>query len=173
MRKILVLGAVVAALFFSACEKDDICAGTTPTTPRLVIDFFDQTNSSVAKNLTNFSAREIDEQNRLVFNPELTGEARFFTSANSVSLPLRLDQDETTYIITNFNGNTNLVNTDTLTISYARREIYVSRACGYKVNFDLIDVTRDGGTDNNWIQNIIREQTNIETENEAHLTVYF
>ncbi|NBL65674.1 hypothetical protein GV828_10725 [Flavobacterium sp. NST-5] len=172
MKKYLTFLGLLFLAILSGCEKDDICAESTPTTPRLVINFFDQTNSSVAKNLTNFSAREISEENRLVFNPESEGEARFLTNANSIALPLRLDSDVTTYILTNFNGSSQQ-NTDTLTIDYSRMQIYVSRACGYKMNFSLTDVTRTGGNDANWIQTITNEQNTIENEDEAHLNFYF
>jgi len=38
MKKIFLLLFVFSLL---GCEKDDICESTTPTTPRLVIEFYD------------------------------------------------------------------------------------------------------------------------------------
>jgi hypothetical protein len=35
---------------FSSCEKDDICDANTVTTSRLVISFYDVTNSAILKN---------------------------------------------------------------------------------------------------------------------------
>jgi hypothetical protein len=47
------------AFTFSSCEKDDICDATYY--PRLVIQFYDVNNASVAKN-TNLTIMEKDKQ---------------------------------------------------------------------------------------------------------------
>ena len=66
-------------------------------------------------------------------------------------------------------------NLDEITFNYATQEVYISRACGYKMTFQLN--TTDGTvltTDtNNWIQNIVISQPNIENENEIHVKIYF
>ena len=51
----------------------------------------------------------------------------------------------------------------------------MSRACGFKTLFYLnytnpTVLTADG---NNWIQNIVVTQPNIENENEVHVKIYF
>jgi phage-related holin len=51
MKKIILLLFVIV-YSFSSCEKDDICDANTVTT-RLVISFYDVTNSSILKNATN------------------------------------------------------------------------------------------------------------------------
>jgi hypothetical protein len=35
---------------FSSCEKDDICDANTPTTPQLVIEFYDAVNTTLPMN---------------------------------------------------------------------------------------------------------------------------
>ena len=51
MKKIYLLFLI--AITFSSCEKDDICDANTPTTPRLIIDFYDATNPTALKNVIN------------------------------------------------------------------------------------------------------------------------
>ena len=73
------------------------------------------------------------------------------------------------------NSDTSDDNTDELIFNYGTQEVYISRACGYKMTFqlDAIDgvvATPDGS---NWIQNIEVMQPNIETENEVHVKIYF
>ena len=51
MKKIFLL--LLASFFLSGCEKDDICDETTPTTPKVVIEFFDTVATTTAKNVTN------------------------------------------------------------------------------------------------------------------------
>ena len=43
------------ALFILGCERDDICADGTPTTPQLLIDFFDATDTETVKSVTRLS----------------------------------------------------------------------------------------------------------------------
>ena len=66
-------------------------------------------------------------------------------------------------------------NSDEVTFNYTRKNVYVSRACGYKTLYTLdatnpVIVTPDAS---NWIQNVIVSQPNIENENETHVKIYF
>jgi hypothetical protein len=66
-------------------------------------------------------------------------------------------------------------NLDEITFNYSRKTVFISRACGYKTLFTLnttnpITVTPDS---NNWIQNVIVSQPNIENEDETHIKIYF
>jgi len=50
MKKYIITSlALLLAVSFWNCEKDDICAETTPTTPKLVIEFYDNANPTVLK----------------------------------------------------------------------------------------------------------------------------
>ena len=44
---------LLLSVFFSSCEKDDICDTNTPTTPKIVIEFYDVANPTTLKNVTN------------------------------------------------------------------------------------------------------------------------
>lgn len=173
MKKIILLVFAVA-LSFSSCEKDDICDANTPTTPRIVIGFYDFSNPSVLKSVTNLKVVGEGISNGIVFNGSQT------TSSNTISIPLKTVGTSTSYSFTLNSGNTNpaLVNTDIIKFDYTTKEIFVSRACGYKTIFSLDPTTpfthTDGpAADQKWIKFISVEKNNIEFENETHLKIFF
>jgi hypothetical protein len=167
MKKIVLITlSLLLAFSFWNCEKDDICAEGTPTTPRVIIEFYDAANPTVLKNVTNLKVTETNLTNGFGFS-----------GVSKIQVPLRTNTEET---ILNFiqNGNdTNTTddNTDEVIFNYVTQEVYISRACGYKMTFELdaIDGTVITPDANNWIQNIIVNQPNIETENEVHVKIYF
>lgn len=154
---------MLLAVSFWNCEKDDICAETTPTTPKLVIEFFDKLNGDNNKNLTNLHYFEINSTDTLTSN-----------AVSTLSIPLRTTENSTTFRLI-LNGNDDdLTNDliDDITINYERNEIYVSRACGYKTNFILNDL--DGfTTTNNWIFVSGIANNIIDNEDETHVKIYF
>lgn len=176
MKKFLKIAIVLIVFSFSGCEKDDICASTTPTTPRLVIRFYDKDNPDVQKNLSNLTAKAVGEENPIIFNEAGTEITKYETNGNSISLPLRLNSEQTEYELTQNSSTPTLRNTDKIIIEYTTNQIYVSRACGYKTNFRLNSenpVTRPTDDPSEWINNLIIETTNIESENETHVKIYF
>lgn len=164
MKKIFLL--LLISFFFSGCEKDDICGADTPTTPKVVIEFYDNANPTVLKNVVNLG----------VFNTEFT----FKITISGVSIgkiPLKTFQDSSVfYFIQNGSADpTSDDNSDEVTFNYTRKTEYVSRACGYKTLYTLdatnpVTITPDS---NNWIQNVSVSQPNIDNENETHVKIYF
>ncbi len=157
---------VVFSVFFSGCEKDDICDANTPTTPKVVIEFYDVANPTTLKNVTNLG----------VIAPGFTNGLKF-TATSKIKVPFKTFQDTSIlYFIKNGSIDpTTDDNLDEITFNYSRKTVYVSRACGYKTLFTLnttnpIIVTPDS---NNWIQNVIVSQPNIENEDETHIKIYF
>jgi hypothetical protein len=176
MKKIafITLSLLLAVSFWN-CEKDDICAEGTPVTPRLIIEFYDAANPTVLKNVTNLRVQGLGAANALVFNENLleTNPERFLTNANKIAIPLKTFANISEF---NFILNSGDVseNSDAITFTYDKDDIYISRACGYKTIFSL--------TDNNpsifpvadyWIQNIVVMEPNIINENETHIKIYF
>lgn len=164
MKKYIITSlALLLAVSFWNCEKDDICAETTPTTPKLVIEFFDKLNGDNNKNLNNLQYFEINSTDTLTSN-----------AVSTLSIPLRTTENSTTFRLI-LNGNDDdLTNDliDDITINYERNEIYVSRACGYKTNFILNDL--DGfTTTNNWIFVSGIANNIIDNEDETHVKIYF
>ena len=171
---------IIVALFFAisifGCEKDDICAGTTLTTPRLVIEFYDFTNPAVLKSVDNLAAIGNDQENGVVFNENAPDPTKYFISATSVALPLDISQDITTYKLRVRANSPNpaVYNDDIIKIDYTREQIYVSRACGYKTIFYLNNVTRTPIQDDaEWIRNITFEPTTIDNEQDIHVKIYW
>jgi hypothetical protein len=157
---------LVLSIFFSSCEKDDICDANTPTTPKVVIEFYDVANPTTLKNVTNLG----------VIAPGFTNGFEF-TATSKIKVPLKTFEDTS---ILHFiqNGSidpTTDDNLDEITFNYSRKTVFVSRACGFKTLFTLnttnpITVTPDS---NNWIQSVIVSQPNIENEDETHIKIYF
>lgn len=157
---------IVLGIFFSSCEKDDICDANTATTPKVVIEFYDVANPTTLKNVTNLG----------VIAPGFTNGFEF-TATSKIKVPLKTFQDTSIlYFIQNGSLDPSTDdNLDEITFNYSRKTVFVSRACGYKTSFTLnttnpITVTPDS---NNWIQNVIVSQPNIENEDETHIKIYF
>ncbi|UPT70638.1 MAG: DUF6452 family protein [Flavobacterium sp. JAD_PAG50586_2] len=168
MKKIIALLLTVITL--SSCEKDDIC--TDETTPRLILEFFDVSNPTVPKNVINLKVKGVNSSIDL----------GLFTGVSKVELPLDITQDTTKYsLILNSTGSLGTPNEDFLEFNYIRQNVFVSRACGFKTVFTLnpsptgVIVTDAAAPDLFWIQpeNINIETTNIVTENETHVKIYF
>ena len=179
MKKIILL--LVLSLFsFSACEKDDICDANTETTPRVVIQFYDITNPTVLKNVTNLKVIGEGKSEGIVFNPTATGDPKYLTNESKIAISLKIDADISTYsfILNSGNLNVNLISEDKISFFYTRNNIYVSRACGYKTLFalnPLLPYTQTAIPSSNlkWMQYISVEKNNIDTENETHIKIYF
>ena len=154
---------------FSGCEKDDICAETTPTTPRLIIDFYDFTNPTLTKNVTNLGVIGEGAETVILFN-----------GVSKVQIPLDLTQDISKYqFVLNYgNSNAAFINIDNLQFDYTRNNVFVSRACGYKTLFTLSETSPFAQTDATtpdglWMKNITVVQSHINNEDETHLSISF
>jgi hypothetical protein len=170
LKKIPVILFLALIWVSSGCEKDDICDPATATTPQLVIDFYDITNPTLTKNVTNLLVLGEGMDSGILFNGK-----------NTIKIPLKITADSTTFqFILNY-GNTltpSLVNSDVFQFNYSRNNIYVSRACGYKTLFTLDDTNpyalselTPSGT--SWIKNSSVNQYQITNENETHINVFF
>jgi hypothetical protein len=183
MKKLLFLCFLVFS--FSSCEKDDICDPGQPTTPRLILEFYDSNNPAVLKRLTNLRAIGEGQDEAVVFNEDIAvdapnQQARFLSNENRLALPLNTEADQVIYNLTlNFGSpNPALIFEDQIVINYSRTNTYVSRACGFKTTFQLNPATSplppiSVTTTNGWINDIEIVQSNIETENEIHVKIYF
>ena len=187
---------LVLAFTLLSCERDDICALGTPTTPRLLIEFFNVADTENLKSVSRFSAYAellITDENGVVTLPTTAEEAMnsaliFNVNANSIALPILINDDdlstETRVIRYFFERNTNRrveddntatnSDIDILQLTYIPEDVYVSRACGFKSIFNNFEIEILPGDDGNtWMSNfsfsedIINEDTNTPTiENE-------
>ena len=167
MKKIIILTLIFCS--FLGCEKDDICSADTPTTPQIVIEFFDN-DSQLSKTVTNLDVLEIGSTTSLAL----------FNNVSKIKLPLKTTADLTKYRLTLNAGNTvnpAIINEDNLQFDYSRNNVYVSRACGFKTLFNLNlnspTVTDKSVPDTLWIKSIVVVTPNILDENETHVKIYF
>lgn len=164
MKKILLLLLITITL--SGCEKDDVC--TQETTPRLVIEFYDITNPANLKPVLNLKVKGVGQ----------TDDLGTFNAVSKIALPLKIDDLTTKYSLIINSLSTTLANEDFLQFDYSHQNVFVSRACGYKTIFTLDSpngVTKTDAVipDTFWIQDISIQTTNITTENETHIKIYF
>ncbi|WP_274475559.1 DUF6452 family protein [Mangrovimonas aestuarii] len=186
MKKTILLLGVILFGFFFGCERDDICSQDKVTTPRLVIEFYDNTNRDTPKNIANLRVQGVGNNQPL---PDYTGSQN---TSQLIYLPLKTDIAEgemgtTQFVLTKDYGIDDndtpndpdddilIGNSDTITISYSTREEYVSRACGYKTVFENISIVRENEADENyWIFDLepVEENIIIENEKETHYKIY-
>ena len=181
MRKISALLLLLLFIIISSCEKDDICSETTPTTPKLILRFFDIASQDDTKNVTSIgvTSRNLDNEEFIITG--LNG-----VTTDSIAVPLRiLPTDENVTRFTFYkefavddNGTPGDTtddiysgNPDVITFAYKREDIYVSRACGFKTIFKelILTVEQDG---DNWIINSDILNATIENETSAHVKIF-
>lgn len=170
----LICSALLFALLLPNCERDDICDEDTPTTPRIVVEFYDYNDPGTLKNVTGLALQSVDSDSIITYN-----------AVSKVFVPLKTDQDITTlnFTLNSTSADPSLVFTDKLEFNYSREDVYVSRACGYKTVFALNNgaglapafVLNDtpAATAGDWIKNIVVDTYNIASENETHIRIYF
>lgn len=146
------------AFVFNACEKDDICL--SPTTPRLVLRFYDSANPTEFKSVPNFSAIAENKTDSLFTD----------LSLDSIAIPLNTNGTQTIYNLkTSSTGNIAENVYNKLTISYTTEEVFVSRSCGLKSIFKSVTITSDNG----WFQSLTPNSiTSIDNETSAHVKIY-
>jgi len=179
MKKIIAF-LLILGFATSSCEPDDICDPSTPTTPRMLIQFYDISNPSVLKNVTNLKVIGEGMTEGVVLNPTGIDAAKYVTNGNNILLPLKTDADISKYkFILNY-GSTNpaLTNEDNLQFNYTQETIFVSRACGYKTIFNLVannpyNLTDKTIPDGFWIQYVLVVQNNITYEDETIIKIFF
>jgi hypothetical protein len=156
MRKKALGFLTVAGLLFGSCQKDDICAEGTETTPLLQIEFFNAEDPETLKVVQDLTIVEM-ETGEVLFGPETT---------NNVAIPLRTTQSFTEYSFI-INSDSETENADIVRFDYLPTPEYVNRACGFKVDF--LDLTLNRQADEErWIISDLILIDDIENEAETH-----
>lgn len=165
-----------------SCERDDICAETTPTTPRLMVEFYDATETEELKPVTRLTAYGEGLANNPT-NDNTEGTLVYNTNATAIELPLLIgNEGEITTSRFILEKDTNLrldedvdtdSNIDIIEISYETEFVYVSRACGYKSIFKNLQVSFETSDDGAWISGIEVVDTIeiVENENTVHVRI--
>lgn len=150
MKKLVFL-FIMTIIVISACEKDDFCT-QNPITPNLVLRFYDTNNRETLKSVSSFYVWA--EGKDTIFSN---------VSIDSLYIPLNSLANETIY---NFSTG-NVVNQ--FTIKYTPKEEYVSRSCGFRVQFN--EVTFE--SNNSWIKDFTpKTVTTIVNQNAAHVQIF-
>jgi len=171
MKKIIPILLIAATLYFvSSCEKDDICV--EGDTPLMVIGFFNIDDTTAAKRVPSIRIRSIDIDS-VLSNASFSDRSN---SPDSLQVPLRSNATTTMYQIISNSADDDETdqetgNIDTLTISYELGEAFISRACGFVVNYNNITVTVPESAEN-WIQDIKVVQPNVENTNNIHVKIF-
>ncbi|MEM9076630.1 MAG: DUF6452 family protein [Bacteroidota bacterium] len=169
MKKIYPVICILFLLTYtSSCERDDIC--TDGDTPLLVLGFFDSEDTTLAKVVPTFRVVET------ILNTEINTITGGTSTLDSIGVPLRTDAITTSFafiINSAIDADTGeeTGNIDTLTITYTPREEFISRGCGFVINFDNLDVQLTSDAEN-WIQDLSIQQQTIENSNNIHVKIF-
>ena len=169
------LFVILVILATMGCERDDICAESTATTPHLIIRFYNVDDQEQTKQVRLLTVNGIDDSG----NP--LGDIIANVSTDSIVLPLRFGNEgivsKTRFELKkdsdfdNDNNTTTFSNTDVIEVSYTPEFLYVSRACGYKSIFNNAQNTLIIDSDN-WVASYEIINPTIDNENAAHIILY-
>lgn len=149
MRKYLIL-LVILSFTLINCEKDDICIETT--TPKLIVVFYNDTVPAAKKAVTSLTVSADGKEN--IYENKLL---------DSIAIPLDLTQNSTLYIL----KSGTIV--DSVKFTYDRKDVFVSRSCGYKTIFENLQIESRSA---NWIKNDNINNTTIDNETAIHLSIF-
>lgn len=149
MRKYLILLFILSFTLIN-CEKDDICIETT--TPKLIVVFYNNEIPAEKKDVASLTV-SADGKGNIYENKSL----------DSIAIPLDLSQNSTLYI---FKSGALI---DSVNFTYVRKDVFVSRSCGYKTIFENLKIE---SRSSNWIKNDTLKNTTIDNETAVHLTIF-
>ncbi|MGM1056235.1 MAG: DUF6452 family protein [Bacteroidota bacterium] len=168
--KYTIFSLALGLVLLTSCQRDDICPQSTVTTPQLRISFFDFEERDIPKPPANLRVK-LSETDSILLNRVNDADIR---------IPLRTNQNLIEYdfilnaAVLDTTGTDATGNPDRLIFTYARNEIYINRACSYKVNFiDLnVDLQPEQDADTFWIREINVAEETIENETNTHIFIY-
>lgn len=191
MKKIslIIIFTITLILIFTtqSCERDDICAESTATTPHLIVRFYNVANQENTKSVTDLRVYGVNDLDEKIVIPEFD-----IVDTDSIALPLRTDANETKFILhrdyaiddndtpDDDTDDFETGNPDVLTVTYTTEQVYVSRACGFKTIFNDLAISIEQEADDpdddlgNWLEQFIITATNntVEDETAAHINIF-
>ncbi len=156
---------IIAFISFGACEKDDICVDGD--TPLMVLRFYDVDNPTVLKKVTKFRIVGVGQNTTVTTVSDRT-------DLDSISIPLKVTEDSTGFYFINNSADVDSLEVgdlDTLYFNYTRKNIFVSRACGYITNYENLSSDLKTETDN-WIKDIEIVNPLVENSTAAHVKIF-
>lgn len=149
MRKYLILLFILSFTLIN-CEKDDICVEAT--TPKLIVVFYNDSIPADKKKVDSLTVWA-DENGKIYENKLI----------DSIAIQLDLTQNSTLY---QFKSGALI---DTINFTYDRKDVFVSRSCGYKTIFENLQIESRSA---NWIKNDTIKNTTIYNETAIHLSIF-
>ena len=144
--------------FFISCEPDDICLESNEDTPNLILKFVD-----------SFSG-----ENKSVSNLRIKGinniEDFFVGTVDSISIPLNNYENTSSFSFTK-EFESNQSNEDLIYFNYTRNNVYISRSCGYKMEYDIENIIIENDN-SNWIEDSVIETRTVNNEISHHVKIY-
>lgn len=134
-----------------SCEIDDICTQEV-LTPKLIITFHDFSDKELRKEVDTLTVWAVDKDTLYLKK-----------KTDSIAIPLNMNSDVVHYKLSSNNS------IDSLRIHYERKEIFVSRSCGFKINFILLNNTQ---LTQNWTDDFEIKTQNVENEQNVHIQIY-
>ncbi len=163
---LLISTVLFIILTSSSCERDDICAEGTATTPLLIIKFLDFDTGTEAKAPVELQVKAVDVE--AIF--ALDG------VTDSIAIPLKTNESITDYEFTInsiFENDSIPLNTDTVSFQYTLEQEYVSSACGFRVNYKGLTVSPpEAGDDGSWIRSITIQREDVTDETTTHIFIF-
>lgn len=167
MKKIVLRSlCLVAAMHFSACEKDDICI--EGDTALLVIGFYDADNRIQPKAVPAIRVYGVGKTTTVATFTDRT-------DLDLISIPLDPGTSTTQFVLVNNSAtldNAETGNLDTILFTYQVNAQFVGRACGFIATYaDLeADLTSE---EDNWIKEVEIVNPLVENPNTAaHVKIY-
>lgn len=168
-----VLLCIIGAYMMS-CEKDDICAEGTLTTPNMQVAFYNNENRGAYKTVSNLK----------IFVEGMLDTIAIGRVDSITSVPLKVDATSVKWgfkYTHNSDTGQKLEDIDYLEFKYTTRDEYVSRACGFKTLFtlnpslptDVNPVLTTGNDGADWLRDARIENPEIINEDEVHVKIYF
>ena len=156
----------IGILAVASCEKDDICA--EGDTPLLVIEFYNINDTSALKTVPTLRVVGVGQNVTVSTVADRT-------ALNTISIPLKTDVDVTSFIMISASASaedgSETGNIDTLNFSYKRLEDFLSRGCGFVVNYDSLQANVSADT-NNWIKNIEIIRSQVINSDSTHVKIF-
>ncbi|WP_228851652.1 DUF6452 family protein [Aegicerativicinus sediminis] len=158
---LIILGFIIVLY---NCERDDICSSATPTTPHLIIRFFDIDNQDAGKTVNDLTI--FGEGSEIpIYN---------LADIDSIALPLNIEGEgiSTTTKFQFIQDAANNPNIDEIEVTYTPEFVYVSRACGYKSIFNDLQIRIISEGIENWVRLSEIIYSTVDNETEAHVYLF-
>ena len=149
---------ILILFFLVACEPDDICLESNADTPNLILKFVDSFTGET-KSVDNLRIKGINNN-----------EDFFLGTVDSISIPLNNYEDNSSFSFTK-RFNTNQQNEDLIYFNYKRNNVYISRSCGYKMEYEIDNIIIENDN-SNWIEDSIIEIIDVNDEISHHVKIY-